>query len=427
MHPMPDEITEETESVLELPGPDKEWQARHGAHLPNPMRKHAGRAVAIFILIFVNLGVGLVGGVAGFVTLSNSNSAWAQSLRKTFKIGADSELRVPVLQDIKLEESSAVIDAAKKVSPAVVSVTANAQVVDFFGQSSSQEISGGTGFIITSDGLIVTNKHVVSEKANYKVVLSDGRVFDATIKAVDPLNDFAVLKIEAKDLPTVELGSSDALQIGQSVIAVGNALGEFQNSVTLGVVSAKNRTLDNVGSGAQSESLNDLLQTDAAINPGNSGGPLVNLAGQVVGINTAIASDGVGVGFALAIDGLKNVIDSVRTTGEIVRPYIGIRYQMITKALQQTNSLSVDHGALISRGTTAGELAVIPGGPGDKAGLLENDIIESVNGEELSDTVSLASRLAKYKVGDTIELKVLRKGAEVTVKVTLDKMPTTTP
>lgn len=411
-----------TEEHIELPEPDNEWHARHAER---PRRRRL--PIAIFLLILINVFVGMIGGVYGVVTLTNSDSSWAKSIRNTLHLG--DELRLPVLQNLKLEESSAVIDASKKVSPAVVSITANTQVVDFFGQVSSQETAGGTGFILTSDGLIVTNKHVVAASgAAYKVVLSDGRVFDATIKAVDPLNDLAVVKIDAKDLPTVELGSSDALQIGQYVIAVGNALGEFNNSVTLGVVSAKDRKLSDVGSGTNSETLTDLIQTDAAINPGNSGGPLVNLQGQVVGINTAIASTtggSIGVGFAISIDSVKTIIDSVRKTGEIVRPYLGVRYMPITKAVQKTNNLSVDYGALVMRGTGVNELAVMPGSPADKAGIQENDIILTINGNKLDDNNSLSHELQKHTVGDKIEIKIQRKGEEQTITATLEKLPST--
>ncbi len=414
----------ESEETTHIPEPDHEWHARHGVQ---HQRRDLRKPFAVFLALLVVLMVGGAGGVIGFISLTNSDAPWAREARSLLKLDELSELRVPIKQDLKLEESSAVIDAAKKVSPAVVSVTANANVTDFFtGTTSSQEVGGGTGFIITSDGLIITNKHVISQQANYKVVLSDGRIFDATIKAVDPLNDLAVVKIDAKDLPVVELGSSDGLQIGQYVIAVGNALGEFKNSVTLGVVSAKDRKLENVGSGSQTETLTDLIQTDAAINPGNSGGPLVNMAGQVVGINTAIASNSggsIGLGFAISIDSVKTVIESVRKTGEIVRPYMGVRYVPITKAVQQANNLTVDYGVLVSRGTSSLlELAVIPGSPADKAGIIENDIILSINGDKIDATNTLPRRMAKFQVGETVDVKILRKGEEQTIKVTLEKL-----
>jgi serine protease Do len=382
--------------------------------------------VAVFLVFALcNLVIGSVGGVMSFVLLSNSNAPVVQQVRDFLGFTDGSGVAVPVRQTIQVEESSAIIDAAKKVSSAVVSISTSRQVQDFFGRVSNQEIGGGTGFILTADGLIVTNKHVVSESGTYSVILSDGSVHEASIQAIDSLNDFAVLKIVAKDLPVVELGSSDALQIGQHVLAVGNALGEFKNSVTLGVVSAKQRSLE-TSANSGSEKLTDLIQTDAAINPGNSGGPLVNLAGQVVGINTAIASTSggsIGVGFAIPIDGVKTAIESVRKTGKIVRPYMGVRSVAITKSLQQVEGLPVDHGALVARGNGTAQVAVLPGSPADRAGIQENDIILEVNGKRIDETTTLKDVLKSAAVGDTVTVKLYRKGEEITVKMTLDAQP----
>jgi serine protease Do len=224
----------------------------------------------------------------------------------------------------------------------------------------------------------------------------------------------------------VDIGDSDNLQVGQYVIAIGNALGEYSNSVTTGVISAKQRSIQAGSENSQSqESLSGLIQTDAAINPGNSGGPLVNLAGQVVGINTAIASTtggSIGVGFAIPINSVKAAIDSVRKTGEIVRPYMGVRYQPVTNALQQLNNLPVNYGALIQRGSDPSEVAVISGSPADKAGLQENDIILEINGDRINENNSLSDLLSKYQVGDTVTLKVYHKGSNIEVKVTLGKL-----
>lgn len=382
-------------------------------------------ASGLALLVIINLIVGFGGGAIGFVFLANNTSPFVEKARDYLGVTNNSGVAVPIKQNIRIEESSAVIDAAKKVSPAVVSISTSQKVQDYFGHVSDQTTGGGTGFIITSDGLIVTNKHVVEGSTGYKVVLNDGRIFDATVQATDAYNDLAVIKIDAKDLPTVELGSSDDLQVGQYVIAVGNALGQFKNSVTLGVVSATHRNLEASGTVSGTEKLSDLIQTDAAINPGNSGGPLVNINGQVVGINTAIASTGggsIGLGFALPINSVRAAIDSVRKTGEIIRPYLGVRYIPVTKTLQQLNKLTVDYGALVTRGATADELAVLPGSPADKAGIQENDIILDVNGDRIDQNSSLTDRLSKYHVGDEISLKILRKGEQITVKVTLEKL-----
>lgn len=390
-------------------------------------RWHVSRAGLIIILIVANLLISIAGGVTGFVLLSNTDAGWARTLRTVLHIGDANSLTIPTHETVSLTESSAVIDASKKVSPAVVAISGTQQVTNFFGGTSTQE-SGGSGFILTSDGLIVTNRHVVDGlNTSYKVILSDGRILDATIKAIDTLNDLAIVKVDAKDLPTVEIGSSTDLQIGQTVIAIGNALGQFQNSVTLGVVSAKGRTLStNDTQATTSETLTDLIQTDAAINPGNSGGPLVNVRGQVVGINTAIASQSggsEGIGFAISIDSIKNVLDSVRKTGKIIRPYLGVRTQTVDKSLQQLDNLSVDHGALVVPGADASQSAVVPGSPADKAGIKQGDILLEVNGEQINTDNPLPARVAEYKVGDTVSIKLLRDGKEQTIKATLGELP----
>ena len=392
-------------------------------------RKIIGASLLI-LFVFANLAVGLAGGVAGFVLLSNSTSRPIIALRHALNIGdGGSGLTVPVHQSITLNESSAIIDATKKVLPSVVAISASQNVQDYFGRVSSQETSGGSGFILTSDGLILTNRHVVDAEAKYKVVLNDGRIFDAVVQAKDSINDLAVVKINARDLPAVELGSSDALNVGQSVLAIGNALGQFRNSVSSGIISAVQRQISAGDSaGGSSETLTNLLQTDAAINPGNSGGPLVNLAGQVIGIDTAIASSGsgggsIGIGFAIPIDTVKPVIDSVRKTGQIIRPYLGVRYVPVTPELKQLNNLTVDYGALVSRGQQAGALAVLPGSPADKAGIIENDILLEVNGERIDSNTPLPVRLSKYAVGETVTIKDLSQGKEKDLKIQLQKAP----
>jgi serine protease Do len=380
----------------------------------------------IVLVVIINLAIGLFGGVVGYSIMANSNYKWAQNLRKNLGISSSSTLALPVKSTYQIEESSATIDAAQKVLPAVVSISGSQQVTDFFGQISTQQAVGGTGFILTSDGIIVTNKHVISTPGTYKVVLDDGRIFDATILTQDPLNDLAFLKINAQNLPTAQLGSSSSLKVGQFVEAIGNALGQFNNSVSLGIVSATNRSISaSDSSSTKSESLTGLIQTDATINPGNSGGPLINLEGQVVGIDTAIASTSggsVGIGFAIPIDSIQNVISSVLKTGKIVRPYLGVRYIPVDKSIQSLDNLTVNYGALVAPGQTAGEVAVLPGSPADKAGLQANDIILEINGVRVDQTNTLSSLIANYNVGDTISVTYLRQGQQHTVKVTLQQL-----
>jgi len=393
-----------------------------GLSLNPPTRKRKGRffLLAVFI-VFVSLIVGMMGGIFGIMALNADGGKIAKKLG----ISSNGKLTIPTTktEKIVIEESNGIINATGKVSPAVVSIMSKQTYQDIFGRT--YEASGaGTGFIITNNGLIVTNKHVVSDaNTQYTVVTSDGKSYDAQVKSADPFNDLAVLKIDAKNLPVVELGDSDQLQVGQWVVAVGNSLGRYQNSVTVGIISAKNRQVDASDStGQTTETLEGLLQTDAAINGGNSGGPLVNLAGQVVGINTAVAANAQGIGFAIPINAAKKAIDSIKETGKIVRPYLGVRYVPITKDIAQQNKLPVDYGVLVVPGNNLGQSAVVSGSPADKAGIVENDIILEVNGTRIDANSSLMSLIQQYNVGDTIELKILSKGNEKTVKVKLEEM-----
>ncbi len=343
---------------------------------------------------------------------------------------------------VQLTEESAVIEVVKKASPSVVSIVIKKNVANnynylspfdwFFGtpqgvpeqndEPDYQKVGGGSGFIISADGLILTNKHVINDdSAQYSVVLNDGKEYDAEVIGTDIFNDIGVLKIEAKDLPVIELGDSDNLVIGQQVVAIGNALAEFSNTVTSGVVSGIGRSIVASSNFGQAEKLEDVIQTDAAINPGNSGGPLLNLSGQVIGINTAISQQGQLIGFAIPINSAKQIIDSVKATGEIVRPYLGVRYLMLSQAIAEQNNLEISEGALIVRGEDRTQLAVIPGSPADKAGLQENDIILEINGEKLTVDNHLAEVVSRFKPNETIKLKVWSKGEEKEISLTLAK------
>jgi serine protease Do len=294
-----------------------------------------------------------------------------------------------------------------------------------------QEVSAGTGFVVSSDGLIITNKHVVSdEEADYTVISNDGEKYEAEVLARDPLQDLAVLKIDnpkgEEALSSLRLGDSDSLKQGQSVIAIGNALGEFQNTVSVGVISGLRRTVVASSGFGQSETLEEVIQTDTAINPGNSGGPLLNLSGEVVGINVARAS-AENIGFAIPINAAKKDIEDVEQSGKITYPFLGIRYVMISDELVERNDLEVDYGALVLRGETREDLAVIPGSAADKAGIVENDIILEIklstsSGQawvKITQENPLAKEIQKYRVGDTITLKILSKGKEKEVQATL--------
>jgi len=381
-------------------------------------KKKRRRGWLVVLVVLISMIFGSVAGVGSIILLSENNG----SIAKKIGITNWDNLTIPLTETkkINVQESSAVIDTANKVSPAVVSIVAKSQVQTIFGNT-AESSSAGTGFIITSDGLILTNKHVVSEtSAVYIVITADGKNYDGTIQSVDPLNDLAVVKISANGLPVVELGDSDQLQVGQWVVTIGNALGQYQNTVTAGVISAKRRDIQaSDSSGSSSENLSGMLQTDAAINAGNSGGPLVDLEGQVIGINTAVASGAQGIGFAIPINAAKSAIDSIKKTGKIIRPYLGVRYLPITPDIAKANNLKYDYGALVVRGNGLGQVAVVPGSPADKAGSVENDIILEINGERIDSDNSLTSLLSKYNVSDTVSLKISHDGSEKTVKVTL--------
>jgi serine protease Do len=368
------------------------------------MEKENTRPKRLLTYFFILLAVGFFGGVVGSYSYLDYKAKGGTVLNST--------------QRMTVEENSATIDAVKKVSPAVVSITGTEKSVNFFGNISSQK-SAGTGFIVSKDGLIITNKHVVSDaNASYTVFTSDGKEYKAEIKATDPLNDIAFLKVNASNLPVVELGNSDSLKIGQTVIAIGNALGQYQNTVTQGVVSALGRAVEaGDSSGFSVETLDNVIQTDAAINSGNSGGPLINLAGQVIGINTAVASNAQSIGFAIPINLAKTDIDSVISKGKVIRPMLGVRYIPITKEFATSNNLPVSEGAYIYGGRN--QLGVVDGSPAAKAGLKEGDIITKINNDNLTGKTSLASIMNKYKVGDNIKITYLRDGKEQTANATL--------
>lgn len=282
-----------------------------------------------------------------------------------------------------------------------------------------KEIGGGTGFVISEDGMILTNAHVVSDKeAEYTVLTNDGKKFPAEVLAKDALRDLAVLKIKnQKKLSTLKLGDSDKLQIGQTVIAIGNALGEFRNTVSVGVISGLGRTITASGGGIV-QTIEDVIQTDAAINRGNSGGPLLNLKGEVIGVNFAMAQVAENIGFAIPINKAKKAIEQVKTIGKITYPFLGVRYVIINETIQQKNNLPVNYGALVIKGEGE-EPAISPGSPAEKFGLKEGDIILEFNGEKITTENSLMKIIMKYSPGDKIVLKILRKGQEKNIEVIL--------
>jgi len=364
----------------------------------------------IFLLIF-----------GGLIGVAYKNPGSAKNLIGSFLsrgLGLTSSQTVTNTTQTVVEEESAVISAVNKVSPSVVSVVASQSGVDpFSGQTQTQEQGIGTGFIVEAGGVILTNKHVVSTTGlQYTVVLKDKTSYPVKNVYLDPSNDLALIKIEASNLPAVEFGDSSKIRVGQTVIAIGNALGRFDNTVTRGVVSAMGRGIT-ASSGnpfdPQTESLEDVIQTDASLNPGNSGGPLVNLSGQVIGMNSAVTSGAQGIGFAIPINSIKPVIDSFQKNGRIVRPYLGVVYQMVTSDM--TVFTRLPEGALVQR--------VVATTPAEKAGLKNGDVILKINEDALSELTPLSQVILKHQVGDTVTLTVDRGGATQTVSVVLGEAP----
>ena len=313
---------------------------------------------------------------------------------------------------------AAISNVAEKVSPSVVSIVTNVVTQSIFGSAEGQ--AAGTGIIVSKDGYILTNKHVIDGANKLEVFLSDGTSYDdVSVVGTDPLNDVAYLKVKGVDnLSAAVLGDSSTVRVGQEVVAIGNSLGQYQNTVTSGIISGKGRPIS-AGSedGSSSETLTDLLQTDAAINPGNSGGPLLNLSGQVIGINTAVAANAQGIGFAIPINSAKGTLKTVLAGKGVQRAYLGVRYVPLSAETAKQYDLSVRQGAYVI-GSNSGA-ALDTNGPAAKAGVQEKDIITKVNGLEVGPRGSVSSLIGEYAPGDTVTLTILRAGQTLTKEVTL--------
>jgi serine protease Do len=362
-------------------------------------------------------------GIIGLCVLSSAVTAWLLLATGIIKPDATQTI-AQNRQSIVLQQGEIVAEVFKKISPSTVSITTElASSSRRFGAAAIEQ-GAGSGVIISGDGYILTNKHVVPDgTSKVSVVLADGTTYsNVSVVARDPLNDIAFLKINGvKDLPAAELGDSDGVQPGQQVVALGNALGEFRNSVTSGIISGKGRPIQADDGSGSSEQLENLLQTDAAINPGNSGGPLVTLEGKVVGINTAISQDGQAIGFAIPINDAKGQVSSILKQGKIVRSYLGVRYISLDKTAAQQLNLNVSQGAYVS--SSAGQAAIVAGSPAEKAGLKIGDVITKINAIDVTETRSLASILTQFAPGDKLTLTVVRDGRAQTVSVTLEVYP----
>lgn len=316
-----------------------------------------------------------------------------------------------------------IAEVADKVSKSVVSIVTSTKSTNFFGQSYDSS-AAGTGIIVSEDGYILTNKHVISGATKATVVLDDGTSYeDVEIVATDPLNDIAFLKINGvSGLTSATLGDSKTISVGQQVIAIGNALGQYQNTVTSGIISGIGRSVTaSDESGYNTETLTDMIQTDAAINSGNSGGPLVNAAGQVIGINTATSSSAENMGFAIPISSAKGMLDQLTANGKAERTYLGVYSLDITPEVAKKYNLPVSEGVYLY--SPSNYSAIVKNGPAAKAGLKEKDIITKINGVKIGVAGSLANLIGEYKPGDTVQLTVIRDGNETAINVTLEGYP----
>lgn len=385
----------------------------------------------LIITIAISAGIGGIAGAIGSTLFTSRFAVAPQEL-------------TPERVDQKIveliEEESATIAVVERVTPAVVSIVVKKERGQLGSQSQQigstpffiqpaplseeeagqlVEISSGSGFFVSEDGLLLTNRHVVDESdAQFFVVTNNGEELEAELIDTDPFQDIAILRAKGENFPVATLGDSEQIQIGQTVIAIGNTLSEFRNTVTKGVISGINRRVT-AGTAASAEVIEQAIQTDAAINPGNSGGPLINLRGEVVGINTAVSVQGEAIAFAIPINQAKRAIEDVRELGRIVRPWLGIRYVLVEPSDIEESDDSFDVGAMIVAGTQPGQPGVIPGSPAALAELQEGDVIIKINDFKLTKEKSLSERISQFRPGDNVKLEVFRKKKIEIITVTL--------
>jgi serine protease Do len=347
---------------------------------------------------------------------------------KSGDMSSDADAKEPYFIESKssslLGGSNAIAEIVEKVGPAVVNVDVSKtkkNFDDFFGfgldldpdfrhffEEKMIPVKGaGSGFIINKKGYVLTNEHVIRKADKIKVTLRDGRSFDAKVIGSDTTLDLAIVKIEAEDLPVVKLGNSNKIRPGQWVVAIGNPY-QFSNTVTLGIVSALGRNLEDIGK-------RDLIQTDAAINPGNSGGPLINLAGEVVGINVAIAPRAQGIGFAIPINDAKEVLNDLIKKGKVVRPWLGIYMRSVDESVANYLDLPFAEGVVITD--------VLPNSPASKAGLRKYDVVKKINDRKMDSSLSVQKLIKEKKPGETISLIVFRDGHNVVLTAKLGEAP----
>lgn len=370
--------------------------------------------IVIIVVLGIMLGVvggGIMGGLVGMYVARNTAAPVASPVSQVIK--AVTPAQAPITQNMTVNSASEVISTVRAVEPAVVTVISNLGGATF-GQGNRSAEASGSGVVISQDGHIVTNNHVIDGASSVFVIYSNGERADATVVGADPVTDIAVLKVNGQVPAVASFGDSSALQLGESVIAIGSPLGNYRGSVTVGVVSGLNRMV-------QGTKQDDLIQTDAAINHGNSGGPLINLAGQIVGINTLVVRDltsgdqAEGLGFAVPSNTVRSVAEQLITSGRIEYPFIGISYSEINPQIAAEMNLTSKFGAVVSQ--------VTPNSPAQAAGLQARDVVTAINRDKIDENNSLRALLYKYHVGDTITLTVERDGQTLQMQVTLVKRP----
>ncbi len=381
------------------------WPTRPPAPA-QPARR--GPAGATLVVVAIVAGIVSGGLSAAAVTRLMSPEGTA--------VTGDQTPRGTNVNNVTIDESSAIINAVDRAMPAVVQIATQAQ--------GGLQTGLGSGFIFDPDGWILTNRHVVDEADQLTVILNDTRQLEGRVYGVDPLTDLAIVKVDAdEDLPVATIGSSEDLEQGQLAVAIGNPLGEFENTVTTGVISGLGRQImAGSAQSASAERLSNLIQTDAAINPGNSGGPLLDSAGQVIGINTAVNQEAQGIGFAIPIDVAKPIMEQALAGEELQRPWIGVYFVPVTKQLAEDEDLSVDEGVLIDS-SREDVPAIFPDSPAAEAGLQAGDVIVAVDGEAVNAENDLSEHVLKRSPGDTISLRVLRGDEPQEIEVTLGVLP----
>lgn len=375
----------------------------HAAESIVVKRRRVPMWLVVIVIVVACLAAG-VGGAKLFSLFARSSSELTQHQQ----VGDDGNKKTTAEE----ENIASVVDA---VAPSVVSIITTSHGASLYNPVEQQ--GAGTGIIVSKSGYVLTNKHVVDGANTVEVVLADGTSYkNVRVLGTDPLNDVAFLKIDnASNLPAAELGDSSSVRVGQKVVAIGNSLGQYQNTVTSGIISGTGRPIS-AQAGESVENLTDLLQTDAAINVGNSGGPLLNLSGQVIGINTAIIEDAQGIGFSIPINATKGALKGVLAGKGVERAYLGVNYIPITADAARHYNLAVRKGAYVYNGSSA---AVVAGSPADKAGVKDKDIITKVGTIAVGDKGGVSSLIAEYAPGETVQLTILRGSTTMTLNVTL--------